>query len=617
MKEEKLVYSEVQKNSRRNTTQHFFKSLKNRLRENQFDTNAWIQLSQHYKSNRELERARNTLIKAIQLNDQTAELFKELADIYRAQGLVSEAKKSYLNAIELDAYYFQAHANLSNILLDMGQIDEAVYHAEKAANIRPDIAELFNNFGNALRIARKPSQAITQFQKALSIKPNLISAELNLGLGQLDLNDPRRALPHLETVLRAAPELPENLAALIICMRKLNRPLAARTYAIQLEKIRPNNVQTDLAIGEFFIDCGDYQAAEKRLEPYRKLIIKNFDVAQVFASLALKSGTNLSIVQDLKQLTQTKLSTYQQRTIYYLIGELHHQSENYQSAFANFQRADKLKTGKFNRRKYSSRGEEAAASFSKKNLKNLPRSTNTSSCPILILGTSRSGKSLVEQILTTQPEIIGLNERNIFSHVIKTLEDLTQRRYPDLIPFLTTETLDKVADEFLSISESRNAQHVISTLPDNIYYAGLFSLLFPKAHIIEINRNPLDTALSCFFRNYKASNYANSDLLDHGYIYAATRRLLEHWDKTLNTNILHLQYEDIVRSTESNVLRITRYLGLEYNNSFLLFHKPGKSQINSNRATTTPLSEKHIGIWEKYYPFIQQLIQQQKEYGHI
>ena len=54
---------------------------------------------------------------------------------------------------------------------------------------------------------------------------------------------------------------------------------------------------------------------------------------------------------------------------------------------------------------------------------------------------------------------------------------------------------------------------VVDKMPDNYLYLGLLSILFPRATLIHVRRDPRDIALSCWMTNFRSIRWANDQ--DH------------------------------------------------------------------------------------------------------
>ena len=112
----------------------------------------------------------------------------------------------------------------------------------------------------------------------------------------------------------------------------------------------------------------------------------------------------------------------------------------------------------------------------------------------------RSGSTLVEQILSSHPDVYGAGEVKYLSRALGQLRD----RFPSLPKYprhggkITPAQLDIVAKNYqqLLTSGAGDAKRITDKLLTNYFFLGLINLLFPKAKVIHTRRDPVDTCLS-------------------------------------------------------------------------------------------------------------------------
>ena len=232
---------------------------------------------------------------------------------------------------------------------------------------------------------------------------------------------------------------------------------------------------------------------------------------------------------------------------------------------------------------------------------------------ICIIGMPRSGTSLTEQILASHHAISGAGELkeifNITTAISARLDG--QPPYPAFMPQLSDELCQEMAlryqNKLQQVSDS--STYVTDKMPQNFFYLGLISRLFPEAHIIHCQRDPRDTCLSCYFQDFSGShNYANN-LETLAHYYKSYQRLMQHWQTVLETPILSLRYEELVSTPETTIKTMLDFLGLEWDDNCLDFH-------NSKRVITTasynqvrqPINQGSVARWHHYEKDIQPLL---------
>jgi len=138
----------------------------------------------------------------------------------------------------------------------------------------------------------------------------------------------------------------------------------------------------------------------------------------------------------------------------------------------------------------------------------------------------------------------------------------------------------------------------------------LIHLMLPNAKIIHVNRNPLDTCLSCFTQLFSSKHEHTYDLSELGQYYVDYARLMEHWRNVLLVGtFLDVQYEEIVADQETQARRMIDYCGLDWNDACINFHKR-ESSIRTASVTQVrqPIYKSSVERWRHYEKFLRPLM---------
>jgi hypothetical protein len=146
-------------------------------------------------------------------------------------------------------------------------------------------------------------------------------------------------------------------------------------------------------------------------------------------------------------------------------------------------------------------------------------------------------------------------------------------------------------------------------MPHNFELLGLVALSLPGAKIIHCRRNPLDTCVSCWTKNFNDAHSYNRSLNDLGRYYAGYYELMEHWRSVLPTPILDVDYEDYIKDLEGTARRLVEFVGLEWDPNCLEYYKLDRAvRTASQWQVRQPIYDSSIGRWRNYMPHIQPLI---------
>ena len=182
----------------------------------------------------------------------------------------------------------------------------------------------------------------------------------------------------------------------------------------------------------------------------------------------------------------------------------------------------------------------------------------------------RSGTSLTEQIIASHPDAFGAGELPYWGALPSV--DLHRGITGDI----DSAFIGRIAAEYEQVLQhySANASRVVDKMPGNYCWLGLIATVFPHARIIHTQRDPIDTCLSIYFQNFNSRSAYGTDLEDLAFYYREYVRLMHHWRSVLPPErFLEVPYEALTADQEGWSRRIIGFLGLEWNERCLEFHK--------------------------------------------
>jgi len=220
--------------------------------------------------------------------------------------------------------------------------------------------------------------------------------------------------------------------------------------------------------------------------------------------------------------------------------------------------------------------------------------------PIFIIGMPRSGSTLVEQVLSSHPDVYGAGEIRDFGYVV--LEN-NETLLLDKIGALANNDICRLAQEYLRRMDeySAGAPRVTNKMLVNFLWIGMIRLMFPDARIIHCVRDPVDTCLSIFKKNFSSIEKYAHDLVELGRYYRAYTKLMAHWHQVLPGYIYDIHYEDLVTNQLEQSQRLLEFCGLPWNDACLSFYdsvRPVKTA--SAVQVRQPLYQSSVQKWRKY-----------------
>ena len=235
--------------------------------------------------------------------------------------------------------------------------------------------------------------------------------------------------------------------------------------------------------------------------------------------------------------------------------------------------------------------------------------------PIFILGLTRSGSTLIEQILASHSEVEGTQELPDIQCIVRALRgrdtDLKNPRYPEVLAELEPQDFRKLGERFMAdtrIYRRTQRPFFIDKLPDNFRDIGLIHLMLPKAKIIDARRGPM----ACCFGNLKqlfsGGQEFSYSIGDIAHYYRNYLELMRHWNEVLPGWVLTVQHEDMAENLEGNVRRILDFCGLRFEAACLEFHKTERNvRTASSEQVRQPITREGVDQWRNYEPWLGQL----------
>jgi hypothetical protein len=217
--------------------------------------------------------------------------------------------------------------------------------------------------------------------------------------------------------------------------------------------------------------------------------------------------------------------------------------------------------------------------------------------PIFICGMFRSGSTLTEQVLAGHPHVTAGGELDLLPAIAR------EAGFPSGLRDVGDEALRPLAQRYrerLALLFP-DAEHVTDKRPDNFLYIGLIKRLFPDAKIIHTTRHPLDNVLSIYFLHLDHSMDYALELMDAAHHYRQYRRLMTHWKSLYGGDILDFDYDAFVREPRPAVERLLSFLGLEWSEETLAFHRRTNAvKTASVWQVREPLYQRASGRWRNY-----------------
>ena len=489
---------------------------------------------------------------SIAASSDSAIEYARLAEVYHDAGLISQAQQACEKALELNPQLFEAHVNLMAILSTRGEWLLAEEYGLSALRIAPNSAIVYFNLGMVCSKQGAHERAVEHYRQALLLTPEDADTLCQLGNELSVLGDLDSAASHWKRALKSDP-----------------------TCVSALEGLAGLAMHPDTGV-----DADELEANWAELE----------------------SG---------------KLSSEQQARVEFALGRLHDSQGRYDQAFSYFEKANEL-----SRANFQSQGQmqdpDALAGFvdriceicTESFFQNGNTAEVDSKLPIFVVGMPRSGTTLVEQIVSSHPEIHGAGELRAISQLVSHCQEQLKQPYPNCLASLNSSLARRFSDRYLEqiFSLAPATKRVVDKMPDNYMHLGLIALCFPGARVIHCRRDLRDVGLSCFIQNFRSVTWATS-LQEIGAVAKQYTRLMAHWESVLPSRIYEVCYEQLVADPAIEIPKLVDFCGVEWDDACLRFTKNERPVETASRLQVRlNIYSQSVGRWKNYERHLEPLL---------
>jgi tetratricopeptide (TPR) repeat protein len=600
-----------------------------------------------------LDEAAKSIEEAIKLDPNNAQALNNLGIIQYERRQFAEAVKSYRKALELRPQMSEALNNLGNALRLTGDVDGALNAYQEALTQRAVYPEVYNNLGTLLQQDHRFEEAEHALRKAIQQNPRYIEAHNNLA--QL-LSSQKQDVEALRILGEALKFAAENVQTLLLTakiqLRRNNLQAAEQAVKLALQQ-EPESADAFTVLGQIYHETDRYDEALDVLDRALQKAPENPEALN-FYGVALKSVgrldearehilkalrlndsmygayANLNDLVDFSEGVGDELFNRMEAifesipnqeaepflALHFAYAKALDDRGQHEKALEHYIVGGRMKRAQLDYKEGETHGffDAIRATFPKEAFENRKYEGLDDDRPVFIVGMPRSGSTLVEQILSSHPDVYGAGEVKYLSRALGQLRDRfpSLPKYPEMANKITPAQLDIVAKNYQqAISQGAgDAKRITDKLLTNYFFLGLINLLFPKAKVIHTRRDPVDTCLSGFTKLFKDDMPHSYDLGELGRYYSKYRELMEYWEQVLPEGFMTtVVYEDVVADTEKEARRLIEFLGLPWNDKCVDFHKSDRPVKTASVAQVRrPIYKTSVQRWKKYGSGLQPLV---------
>lgn len=464
------------------------------------------------------------------------------AETFHRQGLFAQAEALYRQLLESDQANPLVHARLATLFQQIRRGTDAFKHIQLAINAIPEHPELLK-LGVSIATPLSENEVAEKWLSLLAQQtPEDSSVQEQLAGVLISNHKEQRALELTKSIIKHSPD-------------------SANAYNLK-----------GLALSRLGETEKGYKAFQKaiKLNPGQLAGIRNL----LIYGKDKKEPLLDEVVPQLEQrLNKAKLPPLISMNIAYVVSMYYEKTKQHQKAFhylklgndenrANYQYAHEQTIEQFTALK-NSFNHELKAAFAGKGLED--------SSAIFILGMPRSGTTLVEQVLASHSRVGAEGEILDLKTQMQLHADILDPQSP--LDTKVNDCLNAAKSYLDSVRSRQQAEIFTDKMPYNFMLLGLIALVLPNAKIIHCTRDPIETCFSIYKQNFSGSPPYTNNLTELGLYYREYQCLMQHWKELFGDQIYELNYETMVRDSESEIDKLLSYCQLEKESQCFAFYK--------------------------------------------
>jgi tetratricopeptide (TPR) repeat protein len=572
----------------------------------------------HYEK-RAFKKAVDYYKRALAINPRMPEALNNLGNASRTIGDIEGALNAYQEALTQRVIYPEVYNNLGTLLQQDRRFEEAEHALRKAVQQNPRYVEAHNNLAQLLSSQGNELEALRILGDALKFAPKNVQTLLLTARIQLRRNNLQAAEQATRLALKESPEKPDALTLLGQILHETDRYDEAIDVLDRALKKAPDNPEALNFYGVALKSVG-------RLDEAREYILKalklNDGMYGAYANLNdlvdFSEGVGEQLFNRMEAIFQSARNPQADPflALHFAYAKALDDRGEHAKALEHYITGGKMKRAQLDYKESETHGffESIQAAFPKEAFENRKFEGLSDDRPVFIVGMPRSGSTLVEQILSSHPDVYGAGEVKYLARALGQLRDRfpSLPKYPEMMGKITPAQLEITAKNYQQAiaKDAGEAKRITDKLLTNYFFLGLINLLFPNARVIHTRRDPVDTCLSGFTKLFKDDMPHSYDLGELGRYYGKYQELMDHWEKVLPKDFLTtVVYEDVVADTEKEAKRLIAFLGLPWNAKCVDFHKSDRPVKTASVAQVRkPIYKTSVKRWKKYGDGLQPLV---------
>jgi len=542
-----------------------------------------------------LKIAKNLFVLSIKQYPLKINSYILLAEILRKENRVNDAIKTLYAAKKIEKFNSEIDYNLSIIFKTIKSFSEAILSIDSAITQRPDNKTYQILKADILVETFKNEEAKKLLLNLKLSKDNILFFQREILLSKIFINQKQYRLAEgvllgLRKLFSKERILYLNLSDLYFKNKELRKGILILKEGI---KIFPKFIPLRFNLGIMYRNIG---LIESSIKTHLEILLDDqFNANSYYELSTMYNFKNHN--EQLKTLLDVDIGTLSQKEkIYfsYSKANAYHNNKDYKNSayFLKIANDEKLKIQPSDIQRKLNNGEYFRNLKIDQNL-NIEK-VKDSNQYLFIVGMPRCGSTLLESILSLNPEVKDLGEVSFLEESLQKSDDLLEAKklYKEKVMFINSKQ---------KIFTDKNLF--------NFLYCPIIYKLFPNAKIIHCVRNPLDNILSIYRTNFLNQSFSSS-LNDISDLYLYHLKLMKEYKSKFGAIIYSYDHEKVVRNPKETIHDLINWLNWEWSEKYL---SPQKSQRSVFTASSAQVRKKinpnSSGFWKKYKDLLEPIIE--------
>lgn len=423
--------------------------------------------------------------------------------------------------------------------------------------------------------------------------------------------DAARARVFASQALSLAPESAAAHHAMgLVELSDLRQSEARSCFSAALAR-EPDNADFLVSFAYADITAGDFAEARTKL---RRALDVNPASAAAYQNLSwiTRAAPGDPLIDAMRKLiSRTAEGGEDYIRLAYALGKCLDDAGDYDAAFDWYERANYCQPSHYDTTRHERFFTDVKRVFTSDFIAARSVEGYRSDMPIFIIGMPRSGSTLLEEKLCARPGVVGLGEIGDIIKMSNAMTAAHPRRavFPDWCADGPPGAIGGLGRFYVGkhAGAHPDALRVVNKALLNFAYAGMIATMLPDALIVETRRNPIDTCLSCFFKDLKRIHHYAVRLETLGHAYRLYADIMAHWKETL-PKLVTVEYERFIEDADGAAAALLEKSGVAETESSTGPAAPRHVQTFSAWQVKQPVYKHAVARWRNYEKHLQPLI---------